>query len=563
MKSLVLLLVLFILPFLCLTQTIIRVKIIDAKTETAIQGVSIILKENIYLTNAKGEAILKKNSNKKVSVVLNHIGYKSQTITIDTTDNVVVKMEQFSNTLPEVVIGTQTTSIIELAIKNIKLNYPQKPFVQDFAIVMLHNTEEKERMAYQYGKINGVIRVRNTPYFKNASIPNGFLINNQISRSLSETNLSDTTRYYNNWYQPSILDIVHSRSLFLDKSRIKEYQFLLTEKIIWNNRLVYNIEFNHKTNKTLQGSVYIDSATYAIVFAKYTNTDIRQLFFRTIEKATYSVSYKLFANKWYMDEATRDANYKLRAKTTLNDGFKAFKTVLIDTLNESPTKNFLLIDQWADVYTLNAKSTDTSVDKYKPYFDSIENEVQHTQLKEDSLIAKKQISGFTKLINNIGKYVASNKVRIGLILTRGQFAFAGLQNQISKYINGSSEYLFGNQLTFSFYKQWVLYLQNCSNYGIGGVNFSQNIVGISTKINAKKFSIQPIVGYSRNIFTDKEKKVLARLNGWVGGFTIFPKRKTRLTPFFSILYYKDTNINKASLLIDNRNFLISLGILLK
>jgi hypothetical protein len=394
-------------------QSILRGKVIDAKTQEVIQGATIKLKSKFFLSDEKGEFSIEFNPNAKTSLLINHVAYKQQTVTIDSLSYVIIKMEQFENTLPEVVVSKQADDIIKKAIKNIPINYPQKPFNQDFALIMLYKTEENERNAFFNGKINAVVRARYTGYLKNSLVPNVYLITNQTSRTISAKNLLDTTKYINNWYQPSVLDIVHSKSFFLNLNEHKDYQFYLAEKLMWNKRRTYKIEFNHKKDQGLQGNVYIDSATFAIVYAKYTRTNIRQLFFRPIEKATYTVSYKLLGNKWFLDEASREANYVLREKTTLDDTHNAFKSVFIDTMNETSTKGLVLIDQWADVYTISAKNDDSALLNYKQQFESLETEVQMTSLVADSLNVVKKESGITKEINKIGKYLGSDKVGIG------------------------------------------------------------------------------------------------------------------------------------------------------
>jgi hypothetical protein len=428
---------------------------------------------------------------------------------------------------------------------------------------MRYKVEEEERNAFFYGKINAVIRTSYTGYFKSSMVPNVYLVSNHVSRTVPTRDLLDTTKYIYNWYQPSVLDIVHSRSFFLNGNERKHYHFYLAGKLMWNNRWTYNIEFSHNNDPGLQGTIYIDSATYAIVYAKYTRSNIRQLFFRTIEKATYTVSYKLIGNKWFLDEAAREANYVLRQKTTLNESHKAYKSVFIDTLNETSTKDLMLIDQLADVYTISTKNGDSVLVNYQQQFEALEAESKINALLADSLNTKKKESGITKEINKIGKYLGSDKVGIGFNLSRGPLSFAGTQNAVSKQVSNSSEYLMGTDFSFAFYKNWALHLRTGGNFGIGGVHFYQNIVGASTKIKAQKFTLQPIVGFCRNTIGDKPSAIVANSNGWILGFSIYPKRKKLLNPYLSTLFYNETYNNKSPIEIENRNFQFSLGISIK
>ena len=544
-------------------QSMLHGKVIDAKTEEPIQGATLKLKSNFCISNEKGEFSIEFYPIAKTSLVINHVAYKQQTVTIDSLRYVIIKLEQFENSLPEVIVSKQADDIITKAIKNIPRNYPQKPYIQDFAHIMRHKIEEKERNAFFYGKINSVIRASYTGYHKNVIVPNVYLVSNQISRTVSDMNLLDTGRYTIKWYQPAVSDIVHSRSFFLNSNERMHYQFYLAEKLMWNNRWTYNIEFNHKNEQGLQGKVYIDSATYAIVYANYTRTNIRHFFFRTIEKATYTVSYSLLGNKWFLDEASRDGNYVLREKTTLDESFRAFKSVFIDTLNEASTKGLMLIDQWADVYTIRAKNGDSAILNYNQQFESLETEVQMTPLFADSLNTQKKESGITKETNKIGKYLGSDRVGIGFTLTRGQFAFAGLQNSISKNVGSASEYLIGGDFSFAFYKNWAFHLRTGSNLGIGGINFAQNVIGTSIKIKAQKLSLQPMLGFCINMISDKPSGIVQKSNGWVVGFSIYPKRTRLLTPYFSTLFYKETYNNNAPIEIENRTILLSLGISFK
>jgi len=560
MRRYIVLLCIFFTPVFSFAQNILRGKVIDAKTGEAIQGATLKLKNNSCISNAKGEFSIEFFPITKTSLVVNHVAYKQQTVTIDSFRYVVVKMERFESALAEVVVSKQADDIITKAIKNIPRNYPQESYIQDFAHIMRHKMEEKERNAFFYGKINSVIRASYTGYHKNAIVPNVYLVSNQINRTVSDMNLLDTGRYTIKWYQPEVFDIVHSRSLFLNSNERKHYEFYSAGKLMWNNRLTYNIEFNHKNDQGLQGKVYIDSATYAIVYANYTRINIRNFFFRDIEKATYIVSYNLLGNKWFLDEASREANNVLRGKTTLSESYRAFKSVFIDTLNKASTKGLMLIDQWADVYTIRAKNGDSAILNYKQQFESLETEVQMTPLFADSLNAQKKESGITKETNKIGKYLGSDRVGIGFTLTRGQFAFAGLQNSISKNVGSASEYLIGGDFSFAFYKNWAFHLRTGSNLGIGGINFAQNVIGTSIKIKAQKLSLQPMLGFCINMISDKPSGIVQKSNGWVVGFSIYPKRTRLLTPYFSTLFYKETYNNNAPIEIENRTIQFSLGI---
>ena len=135
-----------------------------------------------------------------------------------------------------------------------------------------------------------------------------------------------------------------------------------------------------------------------------------------------------------------------------------------------------------------------------------------------------------------------------------------MQNAISKQVSNSSEYLIGSDFSFAFYKSWAFHLRTGSNFGLGGINFAQNIIGTSTKFKAQKISLQPMLGFCRNTISDKPSGIVEKSNGWVIGFSIYPKRKRLLTPYFSTLFYKETYNNNAPIEIENRNFQFSLGI---
>jgi hypothetical protein len=96
--------------------------------------------------------------------------------------------------------------------------------------------------------------------------------------------------------------------------------------------------------------------------------------------------------------------------------------------------------------------------------------------------------------------------------------------------------------------------------GIGGINFAQNVIGTSIKIKAQKLSLQPMLGFCINMISDKPSGIVQKSNGWVVGFSIYPKRTRLLTPYFSTLFYKETYNNNAPIEIENRTIQFSLGI---
>lgn len=563
MKSAIFLFFTMFNPFFCIGQHILKGKVIDAKTEQPVRSAVIKLKNNYCLSNEKGEFSIDCNTATKSNLIITHVSYNQQQVNIDSIYFLIIKLTKSENSLPEVVVSSQAEDIITKSIKNIPLNYAQHPFVQDFAVIMRHKMEEEKRNAFFYGSINALVRAKYSGYKKNTSSPEVYLMNNTISRYVSTNSLLDTTRYCPNWYQPNVHDIVHKRALFLSNPDKKLYQYYLSDKLLYNNRKSYKIEFSHKKDTSLKGYIYIDSATYAIVFISYTKTNVKQLLFRTIKKNTNTITYKLIGSKWYVDEATKENHYALRGQTTLSYGYSGFKSILIDTLLEATTNNLLLIDHWADVYTVFSKNTTLPIVTYQPQFNNLEAKAIENSQLADTQKNKLPESKTTGLINKIGKYFSSSKVGITFFVAKGTLSFAGEQNYISKRISNISEYIFGNSISLAFYRTWAFHIISASNYGLGGVNYAQNLIGTSIKIENPKLTIQPIVGFSRNTITDKQTNIFATSNGLMTGFNIYPKRRTRFVPHLSAYYYKEFYNNNAPIQVQNKGFQIAIGVLLK
>jgi len=546
------------------SQNLISGRVIDKGKKNILPKASIKYNSSFLLTNASGEFSIKKSLLKTLILEVSHIGYYPQKIKVESDTFLLIQLEPLINQLADFVVSTEGNSIIKKVIKRIYLNYPQRPFIQDFLILQNHLTEEKDRGACFYGKIESMVRVNTTPYLNYSVLPTVYLIANKISREESEIKLMDTTKYHDGWYQPSKLDIVHTRSFFLDKTQTKNYQFQLVDKRLYNNRKIYNISFFHKKDTSLQGFIYVDSATYAITFASFNVNNIKRLLFRTILNSENTVSYQLFGDKWYLDEACRNTDYKLSGTTTLNKGFKAIKSILIDTMNELELKHSNLIDQWADVYSFKSDDGYSFSQTFKEYFDSLHGILkQSLNIQNGTSIQTRRISQSNLFTDKILKYLVSEKVNIGFSLTKGPKFFSGIQNSISRVINSASEYSVGSNMSFSFYKKLSFYFFNANNLGVSGLNYSQNLFGITTEFSSNLISIKPIIGYNRITISDKSINLFDKSSGWVWGGIVKPKRKHLINPFFSFLIFNELYKNKTDLTVKNYKVMFSVGLFIK
>jgi len=149
------------------------------------------------------------------------------------------------------------------------------------------------------------------------------------------------------------LDIVKSVPDFLDQSEPSRYTYTYSDLISYNSQDAYAITFVQKedvTDALYKGTMYIDKESYAIlgtdfeINPNYLDKAAENLILKKskrlivkLEKIKYSISYKPFGGKYYLNHIRCDLQLKTRLRNhLLADNFSTFlefATCKIDTVN--------------------------------------------------------------------------------------------------------------------------------------------------------------------------------------------------------------------------------------
>lgn len=350
----------------------IRGKIFDLDTQKPLPFVSIsIIDENIgTVTNYDGMFTLKipyryMGSSVKVS----HLGYKNKEVPVKllAEESVDIFLEVEYISIQEVIIrNIDALSIVKEAIQKRLDNYSSKPiYIKSF----YREGVMKNNKYLNYSE--AVIDIYKSSYNKDYE-------NDQVkllkSRKLINIDQNDTLilKIRSGLKSSMVLDIAKSIPDFLDPEYINNYFYKKNDIVTYNQRSAYAISFIQKDyiyEPLFKGILYIDMNSLAFIGAEFEiNPDyidnVTDLFISkrsrkyTVrpQKVFYTVNYKYWNNKYYINHVRGDLTFRVRKKSHLfYNNFTAFFELVssqIDTLNvirfdrnEVLKTNIILSDQ--------------------------------------------------------------------------------------------------------------------------------------------------------------------------------------------------------------------------
>ncbi len=331
----------------------IRGRIYDMQNHEAIPYAAIgIAEENIgTITNADGVFAIKiPRHYLKSNITISHLGYKSLTVPAELLANQSVDLyiETEYVSIQEVIIrNIDPRSIVQEALRRREANYSTEPVY----ITSFYREGVKKRDTYiNYSE--SVIKVYKTSYLRGVEHDQVKLLK---SRKVSNIDQKDTLilKLKAGIKSCLSLDIVKSLPNFLDEEFYDNYTFTKSDIVSINSRNAYAISFEQKDNITdplYKGLLYIDMENFAVHSADFEiNPDFvdaateqfivkkNRSFVARSQKISYSVSYKLWNSKYYMNHIRGDLKFKIRKRRHLMfNEFHAFMEMAscqLDTLN--------------------------------------------------------------------------------------------------------------------------------------------------------------------------------------------------------------------------------------
>ena len=279
-----------------------------------IENVSVKIGNMGCITNSNGEFILSVDERKLAQDVITFscIGYIAKKIQVKNADTLItIKLNENPKVLAEVTVSSGAREILKKAIESIDVNYPTKPFIQNGVMRIIFTQDN----GYFYN--NDAFLEIYTHSYKKRDESDVRLIKNKLNVLTGAYYDSASTlrlvQYYNT---VSTCDFVHDHSPFINLNSMKYFTYILKPKECKYNRKVYVIDFVSHDDikgvqyKKIEGTLYIDTATYAFIEGDFVSYHIKEFLFTPIKECDSKVIYYNDSiNDWHLKEMNRKVYY--------------------------------------------------------------------------------------------------------------------------------------------------------------------------------------------------------------------------------------------------------------
>lgn len=308
-------------------------KVIDQASKKPLAGVSVQTGQyHGTLTNSKGQFRLSTTVShvSRSGLSFTYVGYKKVLLPYKGDSTFSVGMEVADNQLTEVIIYADGRTVLEKAIARIPVNYRLKPSMLN-GLMRIYNTINDSDYFY---RSDGIVRIYCPPYTGNNGNMKVDLIGSKqvLIRNPRSAYFTDPVqaRWVGAYY--AVPDPVLERPGFLRRDKLNDYDFLEKGKSMFEGRKVFVIDFRDKNRKDVEGTLYIDTATYAFAAADITRYHVNQLFFTPISVNKEHVVYQPIGGKWYLKDSHSDSRHEMDYD---NNYWRDFICTSVDTLETS------------------------------------------------------------------------------------------------------------------------------------------------------------------------------------------------------------------------------------
>ncbi|MFW5793784.1 MAG: STN and carboxypeptidase regulatory-like domain-containing protein [Bacteroidota bacterium] len=382
---------------------IINGKIMDEESGEPLAYASINISEKGkgIVSNLDGVFRLKvEEEHLQDTLQISHLGYENRRIPIplivEGTHDIYLKRDYLS--LPEIIISYYNPEvIINEAIAVRHKMYPLQA-TNHTSFYREGILQGREILNYSEAIFNIYKTAYNSPVKDAVSIVK--------SRSITNANFEDSLLLKLKAGVGSVLelDLIKNMPDFLDPEYKNQYSLIFANLITYNDRDTYAIGFEPVEDfkeSLFRGTVFVDKDNFAIVRIEF-EIDPRRLkaaqriliprqnpnFSSKIQSAEYSVSYKLYNEKYHLNHVRGDLTVRVRRKNKLfGNNYKIFfeKAVLsIETENVSKIKRRERLKK-REVFS--ETSFEYDFEFWKDYnFLSPEEEIQNALPKINSII---------------------------------------------------------------------------------------------------------------------------------------------------------------------------------
>ena len=518
------------------------------------------------ITNSKGEFSFSIDSNKLRTngLACSCVGYKTNRIkNINPNNSITIIMDEDSQVFADVTVSSGASKLVEKAIEKIVINYPTVPFIQTGLLRLVFQQDN----GYFY-KNDAIIQAY-TPSYKTREKGDVRLVKNKLNvltgSSFDTTNLFRFVKFYQT---PTRFDFVHNRPEFINVNTMKYFSYSMRGKEYYENNRVFAVNFfSHEDIKgvsysKMEGTLFIDTASYAFVGGHFVVFDVKELFFNTIIKRTFDVSYQNdIVGKWVLKQIHSDADYT--AKRGIKSQSSIDYSAISSDFNNVKRFPYESVIQARDV-TQKVNNIADSVEwkKYDSLFVKAEKDsnIRVVELPDSDTLknqSAKHKSNHNDLLFKVVNYLLKDNYRFGITVSKLPFQISSNNKSISSL----SKYSLGFIGQLRIYKTLFLQTDNFMNWGLGGLTNKQTGYYLANEFSVNKkyrpIYAAPFVGYNKTTFSDSN----------IQNCVIGLNASFELTHKFSVLVSGSYNYNlkgSSSILpINNAKYSYSSGVIYK
>lgn len=527
--------------------------IIDSVSNNPLIGVTISVKNRQVVSDVNGKFNLKTQIDtfKKYGLNLSLLGYQTKHVKFLNNLFFSLKLKPATILLKDVNIYASGADIVEKAIRNIPINYPNRDFIMNGILRIYHI--DKDTIQGVFYKNDAVLKIFHPSYFDKNKSPQVALLQNKPI--LFMTNKKSNTFSWFNGYMIPNKDFIYRNEDFVNLNAMGKYNFYIREKVNVGRNSVYVVDFTPKGKRGYYGILKIDSASLAFIHASYSRNYTTSIFPTSKLKNTRVVDFKKEKDKWFL--------HKIVSYNTYNDSNLSYNTIYqtisIDTLNPQTLNPKEIIPPFSEDIKFNKILGDSAWVSYKELFKNLEikeiNPTSHQTIETTKGFVNKQT-----FANGLIGYLLNDNIRLIISLNTLPFSVDRNQSILAKRISPVKLNMIGASIRIRIFDQLFIEGGGANNYGLGGLFSKSRSYGIlyNFKVKDEFFLFTPFIGYS-NFSLGKGTHHYIKRNDLLFGGEISHKISSNLNVFVHANYLNNLNSYNEGLTITKHLFQYSLG----
>ena len=368
----------------------IKGKVVDNRSSIPLANVYVGLGDFNTTTNFNGffSLFVDKNNAELDSLRISHIGYETFFTNNIRDSFLIVRLKIYTTLMPEVIVSSNALNIIKKAVQRIPYNYPSAPFLLN-GIFRIYRTEIDSPKVYRFFKSDAVISLYYPSYQNPESNVEVKVIQNKTIFLKPAVAPYDSSIWVGSYF---VDEFVRKRSDFIDPGEVDNFKYFLSGKTVLQGKNVWIIDFESKQKNRATGTLFIDTASYAFVAAKYSRFNIKKFRQRTIESVSYDILFENVKDKWYLAKKSTQLKYRFsRASHNLTTDFISLN--IADTITDPPFSRSETISKSDDDSKIVKNAPDSNWILYDSLFNRAEQEKAITYIPIPGMPKKSTVSG--------------------------------------------------------------------------------------------------------------------------------------------------------------------------